>query len=180
MTGKNQMRVGDTEPVPGSKNNSVKEARADEVVEKGFSSAFIIGAVMALFVILGFPFFLMGKWIYKGIIALGFTEINSLYASLVICTVYILSILVFSIISRKSKTIEKRKKAKIYVRITAVIIPTLSVAAHLWRYFHEYSTEKQIPMNPWNTVFTYVIPIALGFVFWKITSRFLLKRSLKK
>lgn len=180
MQKKRQMRVKDPESASGWKTVPVKEDPVDNVVDGGFSVAFIVGAVIAIFVILGFPFYLMGKWIYSGFIALGFTKMTSLYASLIIGVVYLLLVLIFSIISRKSKDLIKRKKAKLFVRITAVFLPTLSLGAHLWRYFLTNAAEKDIPLQPLNIGFMIILPLLLGFVFWKITSRFLLLTISKK
>lgn len=174
---KKKQIVHDPESTAGWKTASIKEATADSVVEGGFSITFIVGAVLALFVILGYPFFLMGKWLYNAVIALGFTQITALYAIAIIGVAYLLSILVFCIISRKSKVLKKRKNAKIFVRITAVILPSLTVGIHLWRYFLAYTEEKNIPINLLNAVVISIFPILIGLLFWKLTSRYLLPGS---
>lgn len=174
-----KMTVRDPGSATGWKTVTVREDPTDGMVDSGLTFAFIIGVVIAIIVMLGYPFYLLGRLIDRGLMSAGLDAQTALYVTIGIGFIYLVGNIILSIVYRRTRNSTTKKIVSFIVRIMVVIIPAVFIGVYLFLYYNTHFVEKQSTMPILTWAFVIGITIILLFVYWKLTTKFILPRKRK-
>ncbi|MCF7805096.1 MAG: hypothetical protein K9N46_06955 [Candidatus Marinimicrobia bacterium] len=168
-----QMQVSDPESAMGWKRVQSREDPVDDNSDSGFSFALVLGMIVTVFIVLGYPWYLIGRRIYHGFTGIGLTAENALTMTWIVAGVYALTLLIASVVSHRSRSVQRRKRLNLFIRIAAIIVPALAMGGHLFQYYQASFAGSESGMPLMTIGFSVFMALSTGIVFWMFVSKFL-------
>ena len=167
-------------PDPGSatgwKRVRIESDSADGFIDSGFSFAFILGVILAAAVMLGYPFYLIGIRVHHWLSGFGVAGNLAMQITAGFGVAYLITIIVASIIHRRTTTPARRKRASILVRVMTVGLPAAAMGTHLYQYSVANTVDPDGNVTWVAYSFIAFMVVAILVVFWFLTTKFLIPK----